>query len=192
MLFIVFILTILLSGCSSLLTEETEHLKVDSTLKETIKRDTDGTLNAEYPQGSSLVVTGSGNAVTTVHMGAPKGTVKLNQAEKVSLDAESEQAFSVDAFLSSVPTWLYVAMLFLSIIAAVVVWIFIKTTVAGRAADKFLGGGLQKLGEVISIGDRYLREADPNSPQYSIISSLMNQVKQIESDESKKTRGNGH
>ena len=158
-------LTLLLCGCSDLLKSVNKKTEIQETRHDASKATAQGSVDITYPQAANYNVTASGNAV--VNLAAdPGGTVKASKQEAKTATEKTDQSFSLDEMIKSVPVWLWPIMIMaiIGLIIAYIIWS--KTTAAGRAADAGIAGGIEAASKVISSLTESLEDMDPKGPGY--------------------------
>ena len=177
---IIFIsLTLLLCGCSNLLNSTTKKTEIQKTRHDASKATAQGSVDITYPQAASYNVTASGNAVVSLAADAG-GMVKASKQEAKTATEKSDQSFSLDEMIKSVPQWAW-PLLIMSIIGLIITYIiFTKTTAAGRAVDAGLAGGIDIAAKGVAILTAELEDMDTQDPSYRKVKRMKDQFKDLE------------
>ena len=185
-------LLLLLCGCSGL-TDITESLSKKETQE--IKMQTTDKGNNSYsgdPQ-DNIHVTASGNATIELVIGE-KGKVEKNEKRDAATEEEIEASFSVDYYLRAIPTTGWVLILVCLIILSVILFIFLKTTMAGKAFDAGIAKAIDITGRSIDVVRDKLSDATKGSELHS---ELLGELSRLQAElgdlkEQKRVRKGSH
>ena len=173
-----FILIIFLSGCATI-TDKTESLKKTQTIELKSASTDKGSNSYSGDPVDHIVVTASGNGSVNLTVG-DKGKVSKGEKRDTSDKEELKDSFSVDYYLRSIPVmgWAFLGLVFIGIIIAI--WVFLKTTMAGKALDGAISKGL----ELTEMGvNRVMEKLSEANKGTDLHTDLLNELARLRKQE---------
>lgn len=176
------ILAVLLCGCSGL-TQKTESLKKTETSEIKLQSMDTGKNSYSGDPVDNVAVSASGNSTINLTITPPeKKKISKNEQRSTTIDEEASSSFSVDYYLRSVPLTGWILILVLVVVLAVCGYIYLKTTIAGKALDASVGSGLKLTRKAIDRVRDKLAQADKGTDMHTEMLEELAKLRKQEGD----------
>lgn len=178
----------LLTGCGTM-TQVEETLKKTETVNRELQTDDRGKNSYSGDPLDNISPVASGNSTIIITVGEKKKPVIKNEQRDTQQNESLESSFSLDYYIKSIPLlgWIIILMVIIGLI--ITIWIFLKTTMTGKALDASIASGLKVVNLNIDALTKKLVNTDPKTSFFQDLQQQLHDLQQQKAKFLSKQRG---
>lgn len=167
-----------LLGCGQILSSFKQQKTLTEKRADVTKATLAGAVEITYPESTQFAPTASGNSQISIIVTGHKGIIRAKKHETKTADESHSGSFSIDEWVESTPVWVWPCIIFgmIGLIVAYIIWS--KTTVAGRATDHLIAGGIKLVDKQVDHLNDELVHMKPETPEHIAMKKLLDRLKE--------------